>query len=81
MGISGNFFCRKIILAPVKKTIERALGIKVDPAVRLLRRLFYCGEWIESHALHIYMLHAPDFLGYQPPYSARIGAGQLAGSR
>ncbi len=45
--------------------IERALGIKVDPAVRSLRRLFYCGEWIESHALHIYMLHAPDFLGYQ----------------
>ncbi len=45
--------------------IERALGIKVDAAVRSLRRLFYCGEWIESHALHIYMLHAPDFLGYQ----------------
>jgi coenzyme F420-reducing hydrogenase alpha subunit len=45
--------------------IERALGVQVDPAVRLLRRLFYCGEWIESHALHIYMLHAPDFLGYQ----------------
>jgi len=45
--------------------IERALGIKIDPAVRLLRRLFYCGEWIESHALHVYMLHAPDFLGYQ----------------
>ena len=44
--------------------IERALGIKIDPAVRLLRRLFYCGEWIESHALHVYMLHAPDFLGY-----------------
>ena len=31
---------------------------------RLLRRLLYCGEWIESHALHVYMLHAPDFLGY-----------------
>ncbi len=45
--------------------IERALGISIDPAVRLLRRLFYCGEWIESHVLHIYMLHAPDFLGYQ----------------
>jgi len=44
--------------------IERALGIRVDPAVRLLRRLFYSGEWIESHTLHIYMLHAPDFLGY-----------------
>ncbi len=45
--------------------IERALGVTVDPAVRLLRRLIYCGEWIESHALHVYMLHAPDFLGYQ----------------
>jgi coenzyme F420-reducing hydrogenase alpha subunit len=45
--------------------IERALGITIDPAVRALRRLFYCGEWIESHALHIYMLHAPDFLGYE----------------
>ncbi|HTR65109.1 MAG TPA: Ni/Fe hydrogenase subunit alpha [Terriglobales bacterium] len=45
--------------------MERALGIHIDPAVRLLRRLFYCGEWIESHVLHIYMLHAPDFLGFQ----------------
>jgi coenzyme F420-reducing hydrogenase alpha subunit len=45
--------------------IERALGISIDPAVRQLRRLFYCGEWIESHTLHVYMLHAPDFLGYE----------------
>jgi len=44
--------------------IERSLGVPVDPAIRMLRRLFYCGEWIESHALHIFMLHAPDFLGY-----------------
>lgn len=44
--------------------MERALGIQVDAPIRLLRRLFYCGEWIESHALHVYMLHAPDFLGY-----------------
>ena len=33
-------------------------------AIRELRRLLYCGEWIESHTLHVYMLHAPDFLGY-----------------
>ena len=45
--------------------MERALGIAIDPAVRLLRRLFYCGEWIESHALHVFLLHAPDFLGFQ----------------
>jgi coenzyme F420-reducing hydrogenase alpha subunit len=45
--------------------LERILGITVHPSVRALRRLFYCGEWIESHALHVYMLHAPDFLGFQ----------------
>jgi len=44
--------------------MERALGVVIDPAVKLLRRLFYCGEWIESHALHVFLLHAPDFLGY-----------------
>jgi len=45
--------------------LERALDVSIDPAVRLLRRLFYCGEWIESHALHVFLLHAPDFLGCQ----------------
>lgn len=44
--------------------MENALDLSIDPAVRELRRLLYCGEWIESHLLHIYMLHAPDFLGY-----------------
>lgn len=45
--------------------MENAFGVKVDGQLRALRRLLYCGEWIESHALHVYMLHAPDFLGYQ----------------
>jgi sulfhydrogenase subunit alpha len=45
--------------------MESACGVTVTGALRALRRLIYCGEWIESHALHIYMLHAPDFLGYQ----------------
>jgi sulfhydrogenase subunit alpha len=45
--------------------MEDALGVTVSEPVRELRRLLYCGEWIESHTLHIYMLHAPDFLGYQ----------------
>jgi coenzyme F420-reducing hydrogenase alpha subunit len=44
--------------------MEDACGIQVDGQLRALRRLIYCGEWIESHVLHIYMLHAPDFLGY-----------------
>jgi coenzyme F420-reducing hydrogenase alpha subunit len=44
--------------------IEDACGVTVPEELRLLRRLLYCGEWIESHSLHIYLLHAPDFLGY-----------------
>jgi len=44
--------------------MEDALSVTVDGPLRDLRRLLYCGEWIESHSLHIYLLHAPDFLGY-----------------
>ena len=47
------------------QAIENACGVTVGDEVRALRRLLYCGEWIESHALHIYLLHAPDFLGYE----------------
>ncbi len=46
-------------------SLEKALGIDPGPIIRGLRRMLYCGEWIESHALHIYLLHAPDFLGYE----------------
>jgi coenzyme F420-reducing hydrogenase alpha subunit len=45
--------------------MEAALGIEVDGPLRALRRLLYCGEWIESHVLHVFMLHLPDFLGYE----------------
>jgi coenzyme F420-reducing hydrogenase alpha subunit len=43
--------------------LEKALEVEVSPAVHALRRLMYCGEYIESHALHIYLLQAPDLLG------------------
>lgn len=47
--------------------LEKALGVfhQVDPAIRTLRNLLYCGEWIESHVLHMFLLHLPDFLGYE----------------
>lgn len=47
------------------QAMEDAFGTRVFGSLRSLRRLLYCGEWIESHALHIYLLHAPDFLGYE----------------
>lgn len=48
--------------------LENALGIGIDPQARALRRLMYCGEYIESHALHIYMLQAPDLFGKESAF-------------
>ena len=64
--------------------MEDACGVAVAGPIRALRRLLYCGEWIESHALHVFMLHAPDFLGYaervrdgaRPPRDRRAGAAR-----
>lgn len=44
--------------------MEDAMNMQVPAHIHQLRRLLYCGEWIESHALHVYMLHTPDFLGF-----------------
>jgi len=47
------------------EAIEAICGVETTPAIQAMRRLLYCGEWIESHSLHIFMLHAPDFLGFE----------------
>jgi sulfhydrogenase subunit alpha len=45
------------------QAMESALRIEPGPEVKALRRLLYCAEWIQSHALHIYLLQAPDYFG------------------
>lgn len=44
--------------------LEGIFGAQPSPWVRAMRRVLYCGEWMESHCLHIHLLAAPDFLGY-----------------
>ncbi len=44
--------------------IESLFRVEVTPWIRNMRRVFYCGEWLQSHALHIHLLAAPDFLGF-----------------
>ena len=46
------------------RALETAMGIDIPDSLWALRRLLYCGEWIESHVLHIFLLHAPDYLDY-----------------
>jgi coenzyme F420-reducing hydrogenase alpha subunit len=62
------------------QAMEQACGIEVDGQLRALRRLLYCGEWIESHALHVFMLHAPDFLGYESAIELARDNPQLVAS-
>lgn len=57
--------------------IEDAAGACITPEIRALRRLLYCGEWIESHVLHMFMLHAPDFLGYPDAITMAKDHGDL----
>ena len=57
--------------------IEDAASVHVDEALRTLRRLLYCGEWIASHCLHMFLLHAPDFLGYPDAIAMAREHGQL----
>ncbi|HMA27634.1 MAG: Ni/Fe hydrogenase subunit alpha [Solirubrobacterales bacterium] len=61
--------CPVAYMTSAFNAIEDALGVEVDERIRVLRRLMYCGEWIESHALHVFLLHAPDFLGFESAWA------------
>ena len=61
--------CPVAYITSAFNAIEDALGVQPGPAIGALRRLMYCGEWIESHALHVFLLHAPDFLGFDSAWT------------
>ncbi|MFX1361922.1 MAG: Ni/Fe hydrogenase subunit alpha [Promethearchaeota archaeon] len=46
------------------RAIENAFDVKVTEQTKILRDLLIHGEMIESHALHVFMLALPDFLGF-----------------
>jgi len=56
--------CPMAYILSACQAMEAAAGVSVTGPLRDLRRLAYCGEWIQSHVLHVFLLHAPDFLGY-----------------
>lgn len=57
--------------------IERALGVEPGSDIRALRRLLYTAEWASSHALHVYLLHLPDFFGFPDAISMASRHGEL----
>jgi coenzyme F420-reducing hydrogenase alpha subunit len=58
--------------------LEKALGVAdaITPQISDLRDYLYCGEWIESHVLHMFMLHLPDFLGYESAITMAADHGE-----
>jgi sulfhydrogenase subunit alpha len=44
--------------------LEKALGVTQSPRVHHLRGLLVLGATVESHALHVFALALPDFLGF-----------------
>ena len=61
--------CPVAYMTSAFNAMEDALGVEVSDGIRALRRLMYCGEWIESHSLHVFLLHAPDFLGFESAWA------------
>ncbi|MEW5967014.1 MAG: nickel-dependent hydrogenase large subunit [Pseudomonadota bacterium] len=58
--------------------LEKLYGVELSPWARAMRRVFYCGEWIQSHSLHIHLLAAPDFFGCNNAIElARIAPGEV----
>ncbi|WP_373045315.1 Ni/Fe hydrogenase subunit alpha [Vulgatibacter sp.] len=64
--------CPVAYLMSACHALESAAGIRVDGPLRSLRRLLYCGEWIESHALHVFLLHLPDFFGLPDGFALAV---------
>jgi coenzyme F420-reducing hydrogenase alpha subunit len=69
--------CPVAYMMSASHAMEDALGIRVTGALRELRRLLYAGEWIESHALHVFLLHAPDYFGYPDAVAMAKDHGDL----
>ena len=59
------------------RALENALGLAISPQARIARELMYCGEWIESHVLHIFMLQAPDLTGHDSALSLAADAPDI----
>ncbi|ALV61917.1 Sulfhydrogenase II subunit a [Thermococcus sp. 2319x1] len=60
-------FCAASHKLTALEAAEKAIGFTPRPEIQDLRELLYMGDTIESHALHLYLLVLPDYLGYSSP--------------
>ncbi len=55
--------CSVVHTITALKAVENAFGVKVSDQTRKLREVLNIGGIIQSHALHLYFLTLPDYLG------------------
>jgi len=55
--------CNVSHLNTAMEAVEKAFGVKVSEQTSLLRELVTNGEFIKSHAIHLFFLALPDYLG------------------
>lgn len=55
--------CSVAHLLTAMAATEDAFNVGISTQEKLLRYLVHCGEFFESHVLHIYFLAVPDFVG------------------
>jgi coenzyme F420-reducing hydrogenase alpha subunit len=56
------------------QAFERLFQVEPPPWMEAVRRMLACAEWLQSHARHIHLMAAPDFLGAEDAL-ALVGAG------
>lgn len=62
-------FCAAAHKITAIEAAEAALGVEATDQTKKLRELLYIGDYIESHALHLFFLAFPDLLGYHDALS------------
>lgn len=60
-------FCSAAHKLTAIEAAEKAVGFTPREEIQTIRDLVYIGDMIESHALHLYLLVLPDYLGYSNP--------------
>ncbi len=71
-----SFCCTPHKLTPIE-AVENALGIHPSEQTKKFRELLYLGNMIESHALHLYLLVVPDYLGYPDAFAVAKKNGEM----
>ncbi|AEC52580.1 sulfhydrogenase alpha subunit [Pyrococcus sp. NA2] len=60
-------FCSAAHKLTALEAAEKAIGFTPREEIQALREVLYIGDMIESHALHLYLLVLPDYMGYSSP--------------